>query len=92
MTLQLTGQDIADCFTLEEINTEIGLIQAAIRASRESKSDTLDDQQARMKVERQNITELNKELKAWLKAKAIKTGADSATAELIAANYTGIHR
>ena len=92
MSLQLTGQDIADGFTLEEIQTKIDEIMAAHKTALEAKLDQLDDMQARQKVERQSMLDLNTTLKAWLKAKAIKTGADSATAELVAANYTGIHR
>lgn len=83
----LQPQDIADNYTLEEINTEIALIKTAIGLARQSKSDQFSDTQAQQKVERVNLTELNKELAVYLKARSIKTGADSATAEIIAAVY-----
>lgn len=83
----LQPQDIADCFTIEEINTEISSIMSAIRLARQSKMDNFQDMQASQKVERVNLTELNKELSVWIKAKSILTGADSATADLVAANY-----
>ncbi len=91
MSLQLQPGDLAACFTLIEINTEIAAIQAAISLARESKSDSFDDMQARQKVERVNITELNNELSVWIKAKNLKNETDSSTAELIAADFTGLH-
>ena len=83
----LQPQDIADNFTIEEINTEIGLIQDSIRLARQSKKDTFGDNQATQSTERVNLTELNKELSIWLKAKSILNGTDSSTAEIISANY-----
>ena len=91
MSLQLQPIDIAACFTLAEIETEITAIKAAIALARQSRVDSFDDMQARQKVERVNITELNNELSAWVKAKNIKNDTESSTAELIAADYTGIH-
>ena len=91
MSLQLQPADIAACFTLEEINTEITAIQAAITLARQSRLDSFNDLQASQKVERVNITELNNELSVWIKAKNILNDTDSSTAELIAAEYTGIH-
>lgn len=89
MALSLTGQSIAANSTLEEIEAEIVLIKAAIRTTREAKSDSLNDMQASQKTERQNLTELNNELQSYYNAKAIKTGSGSSSAELIAADYTG---
>ena len=87
--LQLQAKDIAACFTLVEIQAEIDSIMTQIRLARQSKSDEFDDMQARQKVQRANLTELNNELSVWLKAKNILTGSDTSTAELIAAEYTG---
>lgn len=91
MALQLQPRDIADAFTLAEINTEITAIKAAITLARQSRVDSFDDMQARQRVERVNLTELNNELSVWIKAKNIKNETDSSTAELIAGDYTGIH-
>lgn len=91
MALQLQAKDIAACFTLTEVNDEITNIMAAIAVARQSLSDSFDDTQARQKTMRQGITELNNELSVWLKAKGILTGSDTATAELIAAEYSGVN-
>ncbi len=91
MSLQLQPGDLAEAFSLAEIQTEITAIQAAITLARQSKRDGFSDGQADQNVTRQNLTELNNELSAWIKALNIKNDTDSSTAELIAADYTGIH-
>ena len=91
MALQLQPRDIADCFTSTEIDEQITAIKAAITLARQSRVDSFDDMQARQRVERVNLTELNNELSVWIKAKNILAEKDSSTAELIAGEYTGIH-
>ena len=85
--LNLSAQDIANFYTVEQIRLEIVDIQTAIKNARQSRSDSFDDVMAKVKVERQNLTELNNTLAIWLKAWSIKTGQKSATAELISADY-----
>ena len=85
--LTLQPCDIADNYTLAEIDAEIVKIKAAIDSARQSKSDQFNDMQAMQKVNRQSLKELNSELSVYLKARSIKTGADSATADLVAAKY-----
>jgi len=85
--LILQPKAIADAFTLIQIDAQIVDILAAITNATAAKSDSFDDMQARQKSERQNITELNKTLAAWITAKNIKTGADSSTADISPVNY-----
>ena len=85
--MSLQPSDISDNYTLEEIDAEIVKIKAAIDFARESKSDQFNDMQAGQKVSRQKLSDLNDDLAIYLKARSIKTGSDSATADLIAANY-----
>lgn len=87
MSLQLQPKDIAACFTLVEIQARIDEILIAIQAAESSIMDQFDDMQARQKVQRQNITELNNSLSVWVKAKNIKTGSDTAVADVISADY-----
>jgi len=89
--LQLQPVDIAAAYTLVQIETRIAEITTAIDLASSSKSDQFNDMQASQKVERQNITELNNLLAVWIKAKNLKTGADSSTADIIAAEYTGVN-
>lgn len=91
MSLQLQPKDLAACFTLVEIQARIDAILLAIQSAEASIKDKFNDMQAMQEVQRQNITELNNSLSVWVKAKNIKTGTDSSTAELVAANYTGTH-
>jgi len=86
----LQPRDIADCYTLQEIEDEITAIKEAIELARQSKSDSFDDMQARQKVERVNLTELRNDLAVYIKAKNILTGAESSTADLVAANYNPV--
>ncbi len=85
--LNLSAQDVANFYTTEQIRLEIVDIQTAIKNARQSRSDSFDDVMAKVKVERQNLTELNNSLAIWLKAWSIKTGKKSASAELISADY-----
>jgi hypothetical protein len=85
--IQLQPQDIADNFSLVQIDAEIVLIRAAINNAREMRDYQFDDMQARQKVARQTLSELNSELAIWLKARSILTGADSGYAEIIPVEY-----
>lgn len=85
--ITLQPSDIADNYTLAEIDAEIVKIRAAIDLARQSKADQFNDMQAGQKVNRQKLEDLNSELAVYLRARGIKTGADSATADLIAAKY-----
>lgn len=85
--LQIQPRDIADAYTLEEINIEIGLIKDAIADARSSALDKFDDMQASQAVKRQTLKDLNSDLAIYIKAKNILAGADSSTAELIAGQY-----
>lgn len=89
MSLQLQPADIAAAFTAVQIQARIDEILLAIQMAEQSKIDSIDDMQARQKVERQNITELNNSLSVWIKALNIKNGTDSSKADLIAASYNG---
>lgn len=91
MALQLQPRDLADAFTLAEINTEITAIKTAITLARQSKRDQFQDGQADQAVTRQGLEDLNNDLAVWVKALNIKNETDSSTAELIAGDYTGIH-
>jgi len=85
--INLQPQDIADSYTIAEIEAEIVLIKSAIRNARESVSDNFQDGQANQAVRRQTIENLNSELAIYLKAKNILSGTTSSTAELIGADY-----
>ena len=62
-------------------------IKNAISNARESISDSFNDTQASQTVKRQKLDMLNSELAIYLRARACKTGSDSASAELIAGKY-----
>ena len=85
--IYLQPQDIADNYTIAEIDAEIVLIKSAIRNARESMSDKFQDGQADQAVKRQTLENLNSELAIYLKAKSILSGTTSSTAELIGADY-----
>jgi len=85
--LTLQPNDIAQFYSLADIETKIAFYQDAIDNAAVSKSDQFQDMQASQKVERQSVTELKNLLGIWLKAWQIKTGKDSATAEIIVADY-----
>ena len=85
--INLQPQDIADSYTIAEIEAEIVLIKSAIRNARESVSDNFQDGQANQSVRRQTLENLNSELAIYLKAKNILSGTTSSAAELIGADY-----
>lgn len=85
--LTLQPSDIADNFTLEEITARITAIMSAISDAEASASDTFNDTQAQQSVRRQKLSDLNDSLSVWIKAKSIKTGLDSQSATLTAAEY-----
>ena len=85
MTLQ--PADIAENFTLEQIDARITSILSAISNAEASALDSFNDTQAQQTVKRQSIADLNESLAVWIKAKSIKTGSTSTAAELTAANY-----
>jgi len=85
--LSLQPSDIAENFTLEQINARITAIMTAIGNAEASALDSFNDTQAQQTTKRQSLSDLNESLSVWLKAKSIITGADSATADVIAAHY-----
>ena len=85
--MSLQAIDICNFYTQEQIETKIAFYQDAIDNAAVSKSDQFQDMQASQKVERQSVTELKNFLALWLKAWSLKTGNDSATAEIIVADY-----
>jgi hypothetical protein len=85
--LTLQPQDIADNFTLVQIEARITAIMTAIANAEQSVSDSFQDTQASQTVRRQTLENLNNTLAVWLKAKSILTGATSSTAEILAGKY-----
>lgn len=83
----LQPQDIADNFTLVQIEARITSILSAIENAEQSVSDSFQDTQASQTVRRQTLENLNNTLAIWLKAKSILTGTTSSTAEIIAGKY-----
>ena len=89
--MQLQPSDIADSYTLAEIEIEITAIKTAISNARDSLSDKFADGQADQQVRRQSLDTLRQELAIYLKAKNILTGATSSTAELLSGDYNPSH-
>lgn len=85
--IQLQPSDIAEAYTLAEIEAEITAIKAAISNARDSMSDKFADGQADQQVRRQSLDKLNSELAIYLKAKNILAGTTSSTAELISGDF-----
>ena len=85
--MSLQAQEIADNFTLIQIEARITSLLTAIDNAEQSLSDSFSDTQASQTVKRQTLDKLNDSLSLWLKAKSILTGATSSTAELIAGKY-----
>jgi hypothetical protein len=85
--MSLQPQDLADNFTLTEINARITALMSSISLAEQSASDQFMDTQATQSVRRQTLTDLNNSLAIWLKAKSILTGLDSSTATLTAIKY-----
>lgn len=85
--MALQPQDIADNFTLLQIETRITSLLTAIENAEQSANDSFSDTQASQAVKRQKISDLNDSLGIWLKAKNIKTGNENAETELIAADF-----
>jgi len=84
---QLQPVDIADAFTLEEIEAEITALKESITSARASLQDRFDDTQAQMMVRRQKLADLNNDLAIYIKAKNILAGTDSSTAQFNSADY-----
>ena len=87
MTYQLTPQDIADIYSISEIETEITAIKSAITIARQSVMDKFGDSQASQQTQRQTLKDLYAELAIWIKAKNILNGEDSAYADLNSIDY-----
>ena len=85
--MQLQPQQIADCYTLAEINIEITAIKAAITIARQSSRDKFGDTQAQQDITRQTLKDLMEELAVYISAKNILNETDSSTAGLINVNY-----
>jgi hypothetical protein len=85
--LQLQPADIAATFTLIQIDARITNLITAINAAELALVDSLDDMQAKMRIQRQTLPDLQNALAIWIKAKRIITGDEDAEIELIAAAY-----
>ena len=85
--MSLQPSDIADNFTLAQIEARITSIMSAIAAAEASSLDSFNDTQAQQTTKRQSLSDLNDSLGIWLKAKSVKTGGSSASADVIAAEY-----
>ena len=85
MTLQ--PKDLASCYTITEIETEITAIKSAITIARQSMRDKFGDSQASQETERQRLKDLLEELAIYVKAKNILNGEDSSVAGLNSINY-----
>lgn len=85
--LALQPQDIADNFTLVQIEARITSLLTAIENAEQSAQDQFSDTQASQNVKRQSLTALNDTLGIWLKAKSILTGSENSSADLISAKY-----
>jgi hypothetical protein len=85
--LQLQPADIAATFTLIQIDARITNLITAINAAELALLDSLDDMQAKMRIQRQTLPDLQNALAIWIKAKRIITGDEDAEIELIAAAY-----
>jgi len=87
MGYQLQPSDIADCYSLAEIETRISEIKSAVSDATNIANYKFDDMQASQSVRSQTLKDLREELAVYVKAKNILTGADSSYAELISADY-----
>lgn len=85
--MAIQPQDIADSFSLTEIQAKITSILSAIANAEQSMSDKFQDGQADQSVRRQSLPDLYDTLGLWVRAKNILAGTTSSAAELIGANY-----
>jgi len=85
--MAIQPQDIADNFSLADINAKITSIMSAISNAEQSMSDKFQDGQADQTVRRQSLSDLYDTLGLWVRAKNILAGTTSSTAELIGADY-----
>jgi len=83
----LQPQDIADNFTLIQVEARITALLTAIGNAEQSAADSFNDTQAQQSTKRQTLKALNDSLAIWLKAKSILSGADNASADVIATIY-----
>lgn len=82
----MNAQQIADYYTLAQIDTKIALYQTAYDAA-VSGSYSLDTTQGRQSVTPPDPDKISKALALWLKARDIKAGTYTGP-QLIHANYT----
>ena len=85
--MAIQPQDIADNFSLVDIQAKITSILSAIANAEQSASDSFQDGQANQSVRRQSLSDLYDTLGLWVKAKNILLGTTSSAAELIGADY-----
>ncbi len=83
--MKLSPQNLADCYTLAEIEAKIIFYQEAMDNAvvKEYKKDT---GQGRQDVQAADIDKIEEILSAWIRAKAIKTGTAGIKAFKIAYN------
>lgn len=82
----ISAQDIADTYTLLEIDAKIATYQAALDGAAQG-SYTLDTTQGRQSVTTSDPDKIESLLAIWLKARKIKAGTYTG-AQTIAVNYT----
>jgi len=85
----LSPSIIAKLYTLEEIETQITILQQAYIDAIQNEKYTFDDIQAKQSVTNQSLEKLSNELNSWLKAKSLSSG--EANTSLYSGNYTGKH-
>jgi len=82
----MTAYDIAECYTLEEIDTQIASLKDAYTGAAGG-GYTLDTTQGRQSVTVSSVKDVSRELGLWLKARRIKTGTYTGT-QIVYGNYT----
>lgn len=82
----ISAQDIADTYTLLEIDAKIATYMAALDGSA-SGSYSLDTTQGRQSVTTSDPDKLESLLAIWLKARKIKAGTYTG-AQMLIVNYT----
>jgi hypothetical protein len=71
--MKLSPADLADIYTLEEINTKITYYMEALEGATVKQYDK-DTSQGSQSVESVSMTQIQDVLAIWIKAKQIKTG------------------
>lgn len=83
----LDPEIIKQTYTLAQIEAQILILQDVYNNALKNKSYSLDDMEARQRVEQHDIDKVGAELAVWLKAKALSIG--SSQTKLLTIKYTG---